>query len=172
MRLAQTRGKSRHAITPPGRFKVKADARLAPSPRSQTRSRVRRYFQSSHSYLAQGLPGAKFKRVKALIAERRCGTCTKELAFAPMSGAGRLRLHCRDRRKFGRRPRADCRKAGMVGASSDPAANVAHALRISRPDGRVAVLVVPTDEEQMIARHTVTLLGGSRHRECQARSKA
>ena len=63
-------------------------------------------------------------------------------------------------------------RLAWLGASIDPAANVAHALRISRPDGRVAVLVVPTDEELMIARHTVTLLGGSRHRECQARSKA
>ena len=63
-------------------------------------------------------------------------------------------------------------KLVWFGVSSDPAANAAHALRISRPDGRVAVLVVPTDEELMIARHTVALLGGPRQRECQSRRKA
>jgi len=63
-------------------------------------------------------------------------------------------------------------KLVWFGVSIDPAANAAHALRISRPGGRVAVLVVPTDEELMIARHTVVLLGGSRQRECQSRRKA
>jgi acetate kinase len=29
---------------------------------------------------------------------------------------------------------------------------------ISRPDSRIALYVVPTDEELMIARHTLTLL--------------
>ena len=56
--------------------------------------------------------------------------------------------------------------------SIDPTANAAHALRISRPDGPVAVLVVPTDEELMIARHTVALLAGLRQRDCQSRRKA
>jgi acetate kinase len=63
-------------------------------------------------------------------------------------------------------------KLVWFGVSIDPAANAAHALRISRPDGRVAVLVVPIDEELMIARHTVTLLGGPRQRGCQSRRKA
>ena len=63
-------------------------------------------------------------------------------------------------------------KLVWFGVSIDPAANAAHALRISRPGGRVAVLVVPTDEELMIARHTVALLGGLRQRDCQSRRKA
>jgi acetate kinase len=63
-------------------------------------------------------------------------------------------------------------KLVWFGVSIGPAANAAHALRISRPDGRVAVLVVPIDEQLMIARHTVTLLGGPRQRECQSRRKA
>jgi acetate kinase len=63
-------------------------------------------------------------------------------------------------------------KLVWFGVSIDPAANAAHALRISRPDGRVAVLVVPTDEELMIARHTVALLGGHRQHECQSMRKA
>jgi acetate kinase len=49
-------------------------------------------------------------------------------------------------------------KLAWLGIAIDPAANAAHALRISRPESRVAVLVVPTDEELMIARHTMALL--------------
>lgn len=41
----------------------------------------------------------------------------------------------------------------------DPAANAAHATRIDTADSRVAVAVVPTNEEGMIARYTVELLG-------------
>jgi acetate kinase len=43
-------------------------------------------------------------------------------------------------------------------ASFDPAANAAGKPLISRPESRVAVLVVPTDEELMIARHTLAFL--------------
>jgi acetate kinase len=49
-------------------------------------------------------------------------------------------------------------KLAWLGATLDPAANAAHATLISRPDSRIALHVVPTDEELMIARHTVTLL--------------
>jgi acetate kinase len=45
-----------------------------------------------------------------------------------------------------------------LGAELDPAANDAGALRISTPESRVALLVVPTDEELMIARHTLALV--------------
>jgi acetate kinase len=45
-----------------------------------------------------------------------------------------------------------------LGAALDPAANATHALRISRPDSRVPVYAIPTDEELMIARHTQALL--------------
>jgi len=40
----------------------------------------------------------------------------------------------------------------------DPAANSARKSLISRPQSRVALYVVPTDEELMIARHTLALL--------------
>lgn len=43
-----------------------------------------------------------------------------------------------------------CAPLGFVGVSLDPAANARHAERIG--DGRVSVLVVPTDEEIVIAR--------------------
>lgn len=46
-----------------------------------------------------------------------------------------------------------------MGAELDPVANAASAGRISTPSSRVALLVVPTDEELMIARHTLALLG-------------
>jgi acetate kinase len=49
-------------------------------------------------------------------------------------------------------------KLGWLGAALDPAANAARAMLISRPDSRVALYVVPTDEELMIARHTLALL--------------
>ena len=48
-----------------------------------------------------------------------------------------------------------------LGAELDPAANDAGAARISTPASRVALLVVPTDEELMIARHTLALVGAS-----------
>ncbi len=50
-------------------------------------------------------------------------------------------------------------RLGWLGAELDPAANDAGALRISTPASRTAVLVVPTDEELMIARHTLSVIG-------------
>jgi len=47
-----------------------------------------------------------------------------------------------------------------LGAELDPDANDAGALRISTPESRVALLVIPTDEELMIARHTLALVAG------------
>src|SRR5205823_7331753 len=49
-------------------------------------------------------------------------------------------------------------KLAWLGAIFDPAANAERKLIISRPESRVALLVVPTDEELMIAQHTLTLL--------------
>jgi acetate kinase len=49
-------------------------------------------------------------------------------------------------------------KLSWLGVALDPAANAAQKLLISRPEGRIAVYVVPTDEELMIARHTFSLL--------------
>jgi acetate kinase len=49
-------------------------------------------------------------------------------------------------------------KLNWLGISIDAAANAKHALKISRPDSRASVYVVPTDEERMIAEHTLSLL--------------
>jgi acetate kinase len=49
-------------------------------------------------------------------------------------------------------------KLAWLGAVLDPAANAAGKSLISRPESRVAVLVVPTDEELMIAQHTLAFL--------------
>jgi acetate kinase len=49
-------------------------------------------------------------------------------------------------------------KLAWLGVLFDPIANAAHGPLISRPESRVAVHVVPTDEELMIARHTLMLL--------------
>ena len=45
-----------------------------------------------------------------------------------------------------------------LGAALDPAANEAGQAIISRPESKVGIYVVPTDEELMIARHTSALL--------------
>jgi acetate kinase len=53
-------------------------------------------------------------------------------------------------------------KLAWLGAVLDAKANAAHGSRISAPHSRVALYVIPTDEELMIARHTLaTLAAGS-----------
>jgi acetate kinase len=49
-----------------------------------------------------------------------------------------------------------------LGAELDAAANAAHAMLISRQGSRLALYVIPTDEELMIARHTSALLPPTR----------
>jgi acetate kinase len=53
---------------------------------------------------------------------------------------------------------AICRRCAWLGLDLDEAANAAHGPRISAPGSRVEALVIPTDEERMIARHTLALL--------------
>jgi acetate kinase len=53
---------------------------------------------------------------------------------------------------------AIAQKLAWLGVSLDAEANVENKTLISRPDSRVPVYVVPTDEELMIARHTLSLL--------------
>jgi acetate kinase len=49
-------------------------------------------------------------------------------------------------------------KLAWLGVVLDPAENSRHARLISRSDSRTPVYVVPTDEELMIAQHTLSLL--------------
>jgi acetate kinase len=49
-------------------------------------------------------------------------------------------------------------RLGWLGVSLDPAKNAQHAMRISKPDSRIPVYIVSTDEELMIAQHTLSLL--------------
>ncbi|AYG61623.1 acetate/propionate family kinase [Rhizobium jaguaris] len=49
-------------------------------------------------------------------------------------------------------------KLGWLGASLDPKRNNAGELLVSRDNSKIAVYVVPTDEELMIARHTLALI--------------
>ncbi|HEX8962807.1 MAG TPA: acetate/propionate family kinase [Rhodocyclaceae bacterium] len=51
-----------------------------------------------------------------------------------------------------------CQALGWLGVEVDPAANARDAERISAPSSGVDVLVLPTNEEWMIARHTAELL--------------
>ena len=52
-----------------------------------------------------------------------------------------------------------CRSAAWLGVALDPAANANGGPCISKPKSRVEVWVLPTNEELMIARHTLRLLG-------------
>ena len=49
-------------------------------------------------------------------------------------------------------------KLGWLGAVLDAEANAAGAMSIAKPASRVGLYVLPTDEELMIARHTLALL--------------
>ena len=53
-------------------------------------------------------------------------------------------------------------KIAWLGCELDPAANEAGLGRISTSDSRVPIYVVPTDEELMIARHTLAVLANSK----------
>ena len=55
-----------------------------------------------------------------------------------------------------------CRDAAWLGVELDPAANQAGGPRISTPDSKVSVWVIPTNEELMIARHTLKIAQASR----------
>jgi acetate kinase len=51
-----------------------------------------------------------------------------------------------------------CRHAAWLGIALDPAANRAGEPRISTAGSRVAVYAISTDEELMIARHTLAVV--------------
>jgi len=48
-----------------------------------------------------------------------------------------------------------CRQAAWLGLELDDSANAAAATRISKPDSRLSAWIVPTDENLMIAHHTL-----------------
>jgi acetate kinase len=52
-----------------------------------------------------------------------------------------------------------CERAGWLGIELDEAANRAGGPKISGATSKVAVYAIPTDEEAMIARHTLAVLG-------------
>jgi acetate kinase len=53
-------------------------------------------------------------------------------------------------------------RLAWLGIAIDPAANAAQRALISKPDSRVPLYVIPTNEELMIARHTLSLLAAER----------
>jgi acetate kinase len=61
-------------------------------------------------------------------------------------------------------------KLAWLGVALDPAANARQAQLISQPRSRVALYVIPTDEELMIARHTLAMIPV--HRPSHAADKA
>jgi acetate kinase len=52
-----------------------------------------------------------------------------------------------------------CARLAWLGVTVDPAANAHGAPVISTPSSRVEVRIIPTDEEAMIALHTVQIIG-------------
>ena len=56
---------------------------------------------------------------------------------------------------------AACQRLDYLGVRIDDAANQRNERLISRPDSRVTVLVVPTDENLMIARHALQTVAGA-----------
>ena len=53
-----------------------------------------------------------------------------------------------------------CRELAWLGVKLDEQANAASGPRISAPDSRVSVWVIPTNEELMIAQHTLAIVDG------------
>jgi acetate kinase len=51
-----------------------------------------------------------------------------------------------------------CEGLAWLGITLDATANAAHGPRISSRGSRAAAWVIPTDEEQMIARHTLEVV--------------
>lgn len=51
-----------------------------------------------------------------------------------------------------------CAKLAGLGVKLDEQANKSNGPRVSAPDGRVSVWVIPTNEELMIAQHTLALI--------------
>lgn len=56
-----------------------------------------------------------------------------------------------------------CARLDWLGTEIEPQANAASAERIEHDRSEVAVWVIPTDEERMIARHSLRLLRAARH---------
>jgi acetate kinase len=52
-----------------------------------------------------------------------------------------------------------CSRLGWLGLTLDEAANAANALRIEHPGAKTPIFVIATDEEAMIARHTIAVAG-------------
>jgi acetate kinase len=69
-------------------------------------------------------------------------------AFVFTAGVGENSAHIRAR---------VAERLGWLGAELDPVANGAGAVQVSTAASRVALYVIPTDEELMIARHTLAL---------------
>ena len=64
-------------------------------------------------------------------------------------------------------------KLAWLGVFFDPAANQATKTIISQPGSKVGLYIVPTDEELMIARQTLSLLAArSKHANSTAASSA
>ena len=142
-------------------------------PRASTPARIERFLY--HEGGLKGLSGIS-NDVRDLLAsdEPRCGAArstTSSTASSARSGAlaaamgghRRHRVHRRHRRAQPGDPRRRLRAAAAGSASSSTRrANAAARPAASRPPAsRLRPTSIPTDEERMIARHTLALLGAT-----------
>ena len=83
------------------------------------------------------------------------------LAGRGARGPGRAGVHRRHRRALPRDPRRVCRDADWLGVALDDEANRSGGPRISKEECSPSVWAIPTNEELMIARHTLRLICAS-----------
>ena len=96
-----------------------------------------------------GRGGGVFRLRDDEIRRRLCGGARR---------AGCLRVHRRHRRELCPGARGAVRKLAWLGVKLDERANAAGGPRISAADSSVSVWVIPTNEELMIAQHTLALV--------------
>ena len=98
---------------------------------------------------AGGRGGGVFRLRNDEVCRRLCGGARR---------AGCLRVYRRHRRALRPGARGAVPQAGWLGVRLDEQANETGGPRISAPDSSVSVWVIPTDEELMIAQHTLALV--------------
>ena len=93
---------------------------------------------------------SRLLRVPRRAAGRHAGRCSRRTRC--------LRLHRRNRRELALDAGAHRREARLARRRARSGANAGRGPLISTKESRVALYVLPTDEELMIARHTLALL--------------
>jgi acetate kinase len=89
----------------------------------------------------------------AYAAVQQSSACARSLL-----GKSWPRVHGGNRRALLRNTGRICARCSWLGVILDENANRAGSMRIAAESSRIRVYVIPTDEEKIIAQHTVTLI--------------